>query len=180
MNNPVHIRLRPMGVQFDVPGGTLLQDVLFSYGVEFPCGGRARCKGCRVRVIEGSLPVTAEQEQMLSPEEIAAGWRLSCQCRAEEDLTLELAQWEAQILADATRFSFAPREGLGVAVDVGTTTLVAQLMDLRTGDVRAVRTALNPQARFGADIMSRGLRTRTRPARSGSPSADRQDGGRTA
>jgi len=155
MSDTVHIRLRPMGVQFDVPRGTLLQDVLFSYGVEFPCGGRARCKGCRVRVMEGTLPVTPEQEQMLTPEEIAAGWRLSCQCRAEGDLTLELAQWEAQILADATRFVFTPRDGLGIAVDVGTTTMVAQLMDLQTGDVRAVRTALNPQARFGADIMSR-------------------------
>jgi uncharacterized 2Fe-2S/4Fe-4S cluster protein (DUF4445 family) len=92
---------------------------------------------------------------MLSAEEIAAGWRLSCQCRAETDLTLEMAQWEAQILADASRFSFTPREGCGVAVDVGTTTLVAQLLDMSRGEVLAVRTALNPQARHGADIMSR-------------------------
>jgi uncharacterized 2Fe-2S/4Fe-4S cluster protein (DUF4445 family) len=40
-------------------------------------------------------------------------------------------------------------------VDLGTTTLVAQLLDLGTGRVRAVRTALNSQARFGADVMSR-------------------------
>jgi uncharacterized 2Fe-2S/4Fe-4S cluster protein (DUF4445 family) len=44
---------------------------------------------------------------------------------------------------------------LGVAIDLGTTTLVAQLIDLRTGHVLAVRTALNAQAQFGADIMSR-------------------------
>ena len=72
-----------------------------------------------------------------------------------DDLTLELAQWEAQILADTSRFAFTPREGFGVAIDVGTTTLVAQLLDLSRGEVLAVRTALNPQARFGADIMSR-------------------------
>lgn len=155
MSDTAHIRLRPMGVAFDVPRGTPLQDVLFPYGVEFPCGGKGKCKGCRVRVIEGSLPLTAEQERMLTAEELSGGWRLSCQCRADQDLVLELAQWEAQILVDATSFTFTPRTGLGVAIDVGTTTLVAQLLDLERAEVLAVRTALNPQARFGADIMSR-------------------------
>jgi uncharacterized 2Fe-2S/4Fe-4S cluster protein (DUF4445 family) len=144
-----------MGMEFDVPRGTPLQDLLFPYGVEFPCGGKAKCKGCRVRVVEGSLSLSPEQERMLSPEERTAGWRLSCQCRAESDLVLELAQWEAQILADTHSFHFTPRSGLGIAIDIGTTTLVAQILDLERAEVLAVRTALNPQARFGADIMSR-------------------------
>jgi len=59
------------------------------------------------------------------------------------------------VLGDASSFAFTPREGLGVAVDLGTTTLVAQLVDLQTGDVLAVRSALNAQARHGADVMSR-------------------------
>jgi uncharacterized 2Fe-2S/4Fe-4S cluster protein (DUF4445 family) len=155
MNGLIRIRLHPMGVEFTVPRGTPLQDVLFPYGVEFPCGGKGKCKGCRVRVIEGELPVTPEQERMLSAQELTGGWRLSCQCNAGSDLVLELAQWEAQILADASSFTFTPKEGLGIAIDVGTTTLVAQLLDLQRGEVLAVRTALNPQARFGADIMSR-------------------------
>ena len=91
MNDTVHIRLRPMGAAFDAPRGTPLQDVLFPFGVEFPCGGKGKCKGCRVRVIEGDLPVNDEQERMLTPEERAAGWRLSCQCNADSDLILELA-----------------------------------------------------------------------------------------
>jgi len=155
VSESIRIRLRPMGVDIDTPRGTPLQDVLFAYGVEFPCGGNGKCKGCRVRVLEGSLPVTPAQEKMLSADERAAGWRLSCQCRAEEDLTLELAQWEAQILADTSAFAFTPRRGFGVAVDVGSTTLVAQLLDLNSAEVLAVRSALNPQARYGADIMSR-------------------------
>jgi uncharacterized 2Fe-2S/4Fe-4S cluster protein (DUF4445 family) len=155
MSETIRIRLRPMGVEFDIPRGTRLQDVLFSYGVEFPCGGRGKCKGCRVRALEGTLPLSPEQTRMLTPDEIKGGWRLSCQCSAETDLVLELAQWEAQILADASRFTFTPRDGFGIAVDVGTTTVVAQLLDLTTGEVLAVRTGLNPQARFGADIMSR-------------------------
>jgi len=155
MTARVRIELRPQGTRIEVEPGTALHDVLFAHGVEFPCGGRGRCKGCRVRVVEGRLPVTAAEERMLSQEEIRSGWRLSCQCRAETDLTLELAQWEASILADETRFAFTPRDGTGVAVDLGTTTIVAQLLDLQNADVLGVRTALNPQARFGADIMSR-------------------------
>ena len=62
---------------------------------------------------------------------------------------------EAAILVDDREFEFAPREGLGVAVDLGTTTLVAQLLDLASARVLGVRTALNSQARYGADIMSR-------------------------
>jgi uncharacterized 2Fe-2S/4Fe-4S cluster protein (DUF4445 family) len=155
MSGKVRITLRPLGAAFDVERGSPLQEVLFPYGVEFPCGGRARCKGCRVRVLEGNLPLTPEQERILSRAELDAGWRLACHCRADADLTLELAQWEAAILSDESPFSFTPRDGLGVAIDVGTTTLVAQLLDLRSGDVLAVNTALNAQAKHGADVMSR-------------------------
>jgi uncharacterized 2Fe-2S/4Fe-4S cluster protein (DUF4445 family) len=155
MSNLVQIELQPLGEKFAVERGTPLQDVLFAHGVEFPCGGRARCKGCRVRVVRGSLPVTPEQEQLLTREELAAGWRLACCSKADDNLALELGQWEAAILADSSIFAFTPREGLGVAVDLGTTTLVAQLLDLRNAHVLAVRTALNAQARHGADIMSR-------------------------
>jgi uncharacterized 2Fe-2S/4Fe-4S cluster protein (DUF4445 family) len=44
---------------------------------------------------------------------------------------------------------------LGVAVDVGSTTLAAHLCDLASGDVLASRGAANPQIRFGEDLMSR-------------------------
>ncbi len=47
----------------------------------------------------------------------------------------------------------------GVAVDVGTTTVVATLMDLRDGVAVAVSSNLNGQAPFGADVISRIART---------------------
>jgi uncharacterized 2Fe-2S/4Fe-4S cluster protein (DUF4445 family) len=43
----------------------------------------------------------------------------------------------------------------GVAFDVGTTTLVGTLMNLRTGMAAAVSSTLNGQAPFGADVISR-------------------------
>ncbi|MBZ5544152.1 MAG: ASKHA domain-containing protein [Acidobacteriia bacterium] len=155
MPDRVRIELQPLGESFELERDTPLQDVLFAHGVEFPCGGRARCKGCRVRVVQGSLPITPEQEPMLTREELAAGWRLSCCSKAEGNLTLELGQWEAAILADNSLFEFTPRQGLGIAVDLGTTTIVVQLLDLANAHVLAVRTALNHQARHGADVMSR-------------------------
>jgi len=151
----VRLELLPLGKVLEIERGTPLQDLLFAHGVEFPCGGRGRCKGCKIRVLAGSLPVTEEDRQKLTPAELANGWRLACRARAETDLRIELAQWEAAILTDDSVFAFTPQAGLGIAVDLGTTTIVAQLIDLQTGHVLAVRAALNAQAVHGADIMSR-------------------------
>ena len=151
----VTLELHPLGRHVPVPRGSALQDVLFAHGVEFPCGGRGRCKGCRVRILDGELPITPEDQERLEARELAAGWRLACRAHADRDLRIELAQWEATILADDSRFAFVPGEGFGVAVDLGTTTVVAQLLDRRTAQVLSVRMGLNVQAWHGADIMSR-------------------------
>lgn len=151
----VTLTVLPAGTRVSARPGTLLRDILFEHGAEFPCGGQGRCRGCRVRVRFGSAQVDPVQAERLSAAELADGWRLACQVRLHDDLTVELRQWDAAILAGDASFEFTPQEGAGVAVDLGTTTVVAQLLDLRTGQVLAVRTALNPQARYGADVMSR-------------------------
>jgi uncharacterized 2Fe-2S/4Fe-4S cluster protein (DUF4445 family) len=46
-------------------------------------------------------------------------------------------------------------ECYGIAFDVGTTTLVGTLMNLRTGMAAAVRSTFNGQSPFGADVISR-------------------------
>lgn len=43
----------------------------------------------------------------------------------------------------------------GIAVDIGSTTIAAHLCDLGTGDVLASAGSMNPQIRFGEDLMSR-------------------------
>ncbi|KZY25350.1 drug:proton antiporter, partial [Sulfitobacter sp. HI0040] len=43
----------------------------------------------------------------------------------------------------------------GLAVDLGSTTIAAHLCDLRTGEVLASSGVMNPQIRFGEDLMSR-------------------------
>jgi uncharacterized 2Fe-2S/4Fe-4S cluster protein (DUF4445 family) len=72
-----------------------------------------------------------------------------------QDITLEIDQFEIFILADNSSFSFKPGSGFGIAIDIGTTTLVAQLLDLATGHVLDATTGLNPQSTYGADIISR-------------------------
>jgi len=44
---------------------------------------------------------------------------------------------------------------LGMAVDVGTTTVVGYLLDLETGEQVGMASAMNEQAAFGADLISR-------------------------
>lgn len=154
-SDSLRLRLLPLGVEVTLRAGESLQDVLFDLGVEFPCGGHGRCRGCRIKYLEGQPEVTAAEAALLNSEDLSGGWRLACCSRPIRDARIELAQWEAAILADDTPLTIAPREGLGVAIDVGTTTLVAQLVDLRNGQVLGVRTELNAQARHGADIMSR-------------------------
>ena len=151
----VTVQLQPLGAELRVPNGTPLRDILFSYGVEFPCGGHGRCRKCKVKLVQGAMPVTEKEAGILDKNEIEDGWRLACCASVSGNVTLEIGQWETQILADDTHFSFEPREGFGIVVDIGTTTLVAQLLNLNNGNVQGVRSALNPQAPFGSDVMSR-------------------------
>ncbi|MBT4519526.1 MAG: DUF4445 domain-containing protein [Halieaceae bacterium] len=46
-------------------------------------------------------------------------------------------------------------QALGLAVDIGSTTVAAHLCDLTSGEVLSTASAMNPQIRFGEDLMSR-------------------------
>lgn len=52
-------------------------------------------------------------------------------------------------------FKVQPGEGLGISFDVGTTTLAGMLWDLEKGTLLEAETGANPQAVFGADVISR-------------------------
>jgi len=155
MGDRVRIELRPYGRSIEVARGTPLRDVLYMHGVEFPCGGRGRCERCRVQVVAGELGITADDAAILGDAELAKGWRLACRSRADSDVALQVEQFRAPILVDHSSFDFEPQAGFGVAVDLGTTTMVAQLVDLTSGRVLACQTGLNPQGAFGSDIRNR-------------------------
>ena len=56
------------------------------------------------------------------------------------------------VSADTWQPAFSPK---GIAVDLGTTTLVVTLLDLQTGNELATAASINPQVRFGHDVITR-------------------------
>lgn len=149
------INLQPLGKILSVNDYTPLIDVLHDYGIEFPCGGKGTCGKCKVKLLSGEIEITEIHQQKLDLLGLSPEWRLACYSNCMSAITLELDQFNQLILADESEYEFTPQAGFGVAVDLGTTTLVAQLIDLSTAKVLAVETMLNPQAKFGADIISR-------------------------
>ena len=106
-------------------------------------------------MLEGEVPVTAAMRDALGEEEIRDGWRLACCASAAGRVVVEVEQWSLRVLSDEVSVPIEPRAGRGAAIDLGTTTLVVQVVDLSSGEVLRVETALNPQARYGADVMTR-------------------------
>ena len=155
MPQKITIQLHPIDKKLQVNQGTPLIDVLHEYGVEFPCGGKGTCGRCKVKLLEGKLYKSAEQQQKLKKLELDDNWRLACYCYAESDITLEISQFDDIILADNTHFDFLPQKGFGVAVDLGTTTIVVQLLNLENGQILDADAAVNPQTKFGTDLISR-------------------------
>ncbi|HPE76772.1 MAG TPA: ASKHA domain-containing protein, partial [Draconibacterium sp.] len=155
MSNKIKISLLPLGKKIEVNAGTPLKDVLHGFGVEFPCGGKGTCGSCKVKLLKGELAVDDLQQKKLNKLKLAGNWRLACFCKAENDISLEISQFENIILADNSTFDFRPQTGFGMAVDLGTTTIVVQLVNLENGHVLDSVSEVNPQARFGGDIISR-------------------------
>ena len=149
------IRLEPLGKTLKTFPGTPLMDILHEYGIDFPCGGKGTCHNCKVRIIDGGLDTDSDAKRILQEKGLDPAWRLSCKSRVNQDVTLEISRLETVILADSTPFSFKPAIGYGLAVDLGTTTIVIQLVNLSDGHVLDADTAINVQSRYGADIMSR-------------------------
>ncbi len=71
------------------------------------------------------------------------------------------------VLADGELLDFEPdnteQQILAVALDLGTTTLVAALLDMVSGEELAVASRQNPQTRFGDDVLSRIVYARRGP-----------------
>ncbi|MBL8574046.1 MAG: DUF4445 domain-containing protein, partial [Hyphomicrobiaceae bacterium] len=74
--------------------------------------------------------------------------------------TLRAGDWKVTVALRHGRDVVAIYPGLresvsGLAVDIGSTTIAAHLTDLMTGEVLASAGLMNPQIRFGEDLMSR-------------------------
>ena len=121
------------------PGTGLLQaQILAGLRPDAPCGGKGTCGKCKVWV-EG--------------KEI-----LACQTKVEGDMTVRTGQPETmRILTDSLTVEICPdgTDAYAIAFDIGTTTVVAYLLDGCSGKLLAQSSSRNPQAQFGADVISR-------------------------
>ena len=118
------------------------------YDVYSPCGGKGICGKCAV-YIKGVGSVT------------------SCLYNVEDNISVVLPEKrEIKILSsqydNTIQVSLDPGNAgrlvsypLGLAIDIGTTTIVYYILDLLSGSVVATRSEMNPQATFGADVISR-------------------------
>ncbi len=152
-----NVIFKPGGKRISIHSGSTLLDACGQAGIilNTVCGGKGTCRKCLVRLLPEGKEV------------------LACQHRITGDLTVEIPPqssfFEHKILTEGAveqvdiaptvykRYAQKdPKKGVyGVAVDIGTTTVVAKLVDMTTGLSLATEAILNPQTRFGDDVISR-------------------------
>ncbi|MHC4323449.1 MAG: ASKHA domain-containing protein, partial [Planctomycetota bacterium] len=151
------ITFKPDGEQILIHSGATLIEAAGQAGIilNTVCGGKGTCKKCLVYLEPDSRKV------------------LACQYKIESDLTVTIPAesrfFEQRILTESidTRPKIQPdvykkyvriesdAPILGLAADIGTTTVVIRLIDMAGGKCLATQAALNPQTRFGDDVVSR-------------------------
>jgi len=144
------------------------------------CRRTGRCRECVVQVKQGEGQLSA---RTVSETFLPSGFRLACQAtvaRDDHDVRFAILRRRLRILMPSepeaeSLYDLDPvvtREGttvryegeilgptfgrlLGLAIDVGTTTVVFELVDLESGRSLAAAAFENPQRFGGSDVMSR-------------------------
>ncbi len=149
------INFKPENQTVSIHAGATILDAANEAGIVLNtvCGGQGTCGKCVVRIEPPG-------------EEV-----LACQYRIHSDLTVTIPAgsrfFEQKILAhgidaeveiDPAILASGEITGerlYGLAVDLGTTTVVAKLINLRDGQCEGLESGMNPQVRFGDDVISR-------------------------
>ena len=130
----------PAGISVSVEAGISVLEAMISAQLhpDAPCGGKGTCGKCRVTI---------------NGQEV-----LACQTPVHQDMTVHTdEEEEIQILTAGTGVQVTP-DGIDryvLAFDIGTTTVVAYLLDGKTGKLLSQASRMNPQSQFGADVISR-------------------------
>ena len=159
--------------------------VLQKYNTAFyaPCGGNGTCGKCRIR-IRGEISEPDERElAFLSEEDRKNDVRLACMCRLLGEFEIMPTEMKMQVQLRSKTVSYTPapmltmekngdetvffcdgaerfrekdvQANLGLAVDIGTTTVAMYLCDMEKGKIVASAGMKNPQSIYGADVISR-------------------------
>jgi len=140
--------------EYSFTGAPTLAEALAAAGFAQaqPCGGRGTCGKCTVEMLCGEVFPPNEAEKRV-------GVRLACQARLRGDCAVTLPAprlWTGIETEAAAPEVGEPMPGrYGAAVDLGTTTIVAQVYELATGRALGRAALPNPQAAVAADVMGR-------------------------
>ena len=149
MQQDCTITIYPQRSKITAKQGETILHALASQGIEFsaPCGGKGTCGKCKVKLIEGTvLGDSPDTDGMVS----------SCKAVVEQDIVIALSVWQGGgIDCFQAQTLVGEKQGFGIILDVGTTTLAACLVDLHSGEILKKTSALNPQSIYGADVLSR-------------------------
>ena len=159
------ILIKELGIELKPRPDETVGELLIRCGIyiDQPCGGTGLCGKCTV-IIEDVLPVpTSKEKKIFSKEELDSGLRLACQTKAYPGMKVSIPVQSSEGIKVLDGFKdngegHRCRDnglGSGIAVDIGTTTIVAYLVDIGTGMTLAASSAINPQTSYGADVISR-------------------------
>lgn len=120
-------------------GSTLLQaQVAAGLRPDAPCGGKGTCGKCKV---------------ILDGKEV-----LACQTTVDRDVTVWVGKEKSiKVLTHGRTVQITPdgTDDYALAFDIGTTTVVAYLLNGCTGELLSQSSCINPQSQYGADVISR-------------------------
>ncbi len=125
------------------------------------CSGLGMCARCRIRFISTAPECVEKEKELLSEEELSAGWRLACRHTIdslEKNIEVFLPEGRGLSIEARKMSDDATSEAACVlAVDLGTTSLCWQAVSCDAATVRVVAEGqcLNPQMGTGADVVSR-------------------------
>jgi len=161
------ITFLPSGVTYEAKPGMTIMMAAIDAGlyIDAPCGGQGICGGCGVHVV-----MDGKEEFVLACQTAVKDGMVVRLSAAEGHEILETGieskfELKSAVRRDITNTVYFEDTKLGVlderkklcamAFDIGTTTVVGYLLDLESGETLSTVSMLNPQSKFGADVISR-------------------------
>ena len=143
----------------DAQQGELLGDVISrtELPLEQPCAGRGTCGMCKVLAEKGLAEPDEVEAEHLTEGELTLNNRLACRARVQDDVRVILTPivvYSNKIFRTSNRYKQTDTP-LGLAIDLGSTTVAAFLTMMDDGEVCTGAASLNQQTIYGADVISR-------------------------
>ena len=125
------------------------------------CNGLGICGKCKIKI--ENLKAFESERKVLGDKDIAAGYRLACMHSVDEcDKEIILKDFKESTGSVVLVDGFIPKfshtnicDKYGIAIDIGTTTVAMELIDLSNAAIIAKASEINSQIAFGFDVMSR-------------------------